>query len=129
MFLVWLVDLFWHPSLPSILANQILLLLLLAKLGHLPTKFRSSRSPRKYGRFPPWLVPDVAIPWVHERLDCLERDNLQSSHAPFGKTGGKRSPRKNTKSKYLRGQVLEFFVLGIKTRAGTTSDSETMEDK
>src|ERR1700678_2677255 len=48
---------------------------------------------------------------------------------PDGKTGGKRSPRKNTKSKYLRGQVLEFFVLGIKTRAGTTSDSETMEDR
>src|SRR5271168_618144 len=47
----------------------------------------------------------------------------------FWKNRGKRSPRKNTKSKYLRGQVFEFFVLGIKTRAGTTSDSETMEDK
>src|ERR1700678_839731 len=45
------------------------------------------------------------------------------------KNRGKRSPRKNTKSKYLRGQVLEFFVLGIKTRAGTTSDSKTMEDR
>src|ERR1700678_2667363 len=45
------------------------------------------------------------------------------------KNRGKRSPRKNTKSKYLRGQVLEFFVLGIKTRAGTTSDSETMEER
>jgi hypothetical protein len=45
------------------------------------------------------------------------------------KNRGKRSPRKNTKSEYLRGQILEFFVLEIKTRAGTTSDSETIEDR
>src|ERR1700678_220840 len=75
-------------------------------------------------------------------MKCLEHFNVEESKATVlpagtgagpsnatGKTGGKRSPRKNTKSKYLRGQVLEFFVLGIKTRAGTTSDSEPMEDK
>ena len=41
----------------------------------------------------------------------------------------KRSPRKNTKSKHLQSQIIEFFVLEIKTRAGTTSDRETIEDR
>ena len=45
------------------------------------------------------------------------------------KNRGKRSPWKNTKSKHLQSQILEFFVLEIKTRAGTTSDMETIEDR
>ena len=42
---------------------------------------------------------------------------------------GEKVPSENTKSKHLRSQIIEFFVLETKTRAGTTSDRETIEDR
>ena len=42
---------------------------------------------------------------------------------------GEKFPRKNTKSKHLQNKIVEFFVLRIKTRAGTTSDKEATEDR
>jgi hypothetical protein len=45
------------------------------------------------------------------------------------KNRGEMFPQKNTKSKQLQNKVVEFFVLRIKTRAGTTSDRESIEDR
>jgi hypothetical protein len=45
------------------------------------------------------------------------------------KNRGEMFPRKNTKSEHLQNKVVEFFVLRIETRAGTTSDREAMEDR